>query len=347
VAFSISFPNGTPEVLVPDQPTTLDVQTTNINGAPDTSSGLLHFSIDGGAETTSPLAFLGGDSFQGTIPAIDCGSTIEYFVTIESISGTTIRGPAAAVAALSTPPVVFNDDFETDAGWTVSGDAVDGQWSRGVPVGGGDRGDPPTDYDGSGQCWLTDNVDGNSDVDSGTTTLTSPVMDISGVGDPFVSYARWYSNAGGVQPQQDIFVVEVSSDGGGAWTVLEIVGPTLFDPNPEVSGGWFLKLYHVADFVPVTNQFRIRFSASDLEIGTTIEAGVDALSIHDCIMPCPNHDGDFDGNLVTDGLDLAAFTNEVVAPSGDPDLICAGDFNDSGGLDLGDVDGMVNLLLAP
>ncbi len=347
LSFSISFPNGTPEILVPDQTTTLNVQTTNITGAPDTSSGLLHYAIDGGSESTAPLSFLGGNSFQGTIPAIACGSTIEYFVTIDAIGGGTIRGPAAAVFAVSYQSVFFNDDFETDAGWTISGDAVDGQWSRGIPVGGGDRGDPPTDYDGSGQCWLTDNVDGNTDVDTGTTILTSPVMDISSVGDPYVSYARWYSNATGAAPQEDVFVVEVSSNGGGAWTNLETVGPTISDPNSEVSGGWYVKLYRVADFVLVTNQFRIRFSASDLGAGSLIEAGVDALSILECAVPCPIHDGDFDGNLVTDGLDLKGFTDEIVAPSGDPDLVCAGDFNDSGAVDLGDVDGMVDLLLAP
>ena len=79
-------------------------------------------------------------------------------------------------------------------GWSVSGDATDGQWERAVPVGAGDRGDPTADGDGSGSCFVTDNMAGNSDVDGGSTTLTSPLMDASvGSGQEAVlSYYRWY-----------------------------------------------------------------------------------------------------------------------------------------------------------
>lgn len=64
-------------------------------------------------------------------------------------------------------------------------------------------------------------------------------------------------------------------------------------------------------------------------------------------VPCPGHDGNMNGDAATDGLDIQGFVDGIVTNTGDPNLICSGDFNDSGGLDIGDVSGMVAVLLAP
>ena len=42
-------------------------------------------------------------------------------------------GPFSGVVADSSD-VAFEDDFETNQGWTVSGSATDGGWTRGVPI---------------------------------------------------------------------------------------------------------------------------------------------------------------------------------------------------------------------
>ena len=42
--------------------------------------------------------------------------------------------------------------------------------------------DPIADSDGSGQCLLTENALGNTDVDNGATRVTSPVIDMSAGG---------------------------------------------------------------------------------------------------------------------------------------------------------------------
>jgi hypothetical protein len=189
---------------------------------------------------------------------------------------------------------MFADNFNTNMGWTVSGNALDGQWQRAVPAGGGDRGDPPTDYDGSGFCYVTDNADGNSDVDDGTTILTSPTLDFS-TNDTKVSYARWYSNDAGDNPHADIFEVYLSSNNGASWVLAETVGPV-----EESSGGWFESAVWIADYITPSSQGKIRFQASDLGGGSVVEAGVDDFKIlrPDCT-PIPT--GTLDGT-VTDNL---------------------------------------------
>ncbi|MCH8152545.1 MAG: hypothetical protein IH830_09265, partial [Planctomycetes bacterium] len=267
--------------------------------------------------------------YDAVFPAVDCGTQVAYYFSAETTTGQEVvtpnGAPANSFATLSATSLVvtFLDDFENDLGWTVTntGGLSDGPWERGIPAGGGDRGDPPTDADGSGQCYVTDNADGNSDVDDGFTTLTSPVMDAT-VGTPIISYYRWFSNTEGSSPFQDIFVVEVSDDGGSSWVSLETVGPA----GPEVGGGWFLKEFPIADFVELTDQFRIRFIASDTDPQSIVEAGVDAVQLTEVVCePLPNT-ADMSGPLgpgfpdgCVDAFDLGTLLGAWCSAASDPD----------------------------
>ncbi|MCH8187728.1 MAG: hypothetical protein IIB66_03325 [Proteobacteria bacterium] len=90
--------------------------------------------------------------------------------------------PADAPDEVFTADVVssveeaFSDDFEIDTGWTVLGNPLTGAWERAVPQGsGGGRGDPLTDFDGSGQCFVTGNGF-DEDVDEGPVPQESSVQ---------------------------------------------------------------------------------------------------------------------------------------------------------------------------
>ncbi len=102
--------------------------------------------------------------------------------------------------------------------------------------------------------------------------------------------------------------MEVSDDGGSSWTVVEIVGPSVFSPISDVVGGWVQKSFRVADFVSVTSQFRVQFGASDLFDPSFVEAGLDAFSIDglECNFIPPFCAGDANGDGLVNFTDITS-----------------------------------------
>ncbi len=289
---AFDYPNGQPTQIDPAGGTTMRVMVLDDGEQPMPGTGLLHVDLGSGFQAF-PMTQITDNVYDAVFPATECGSIVEYYVSAESVLAEPFFDPPDAptsfysVLSADVVTVVFEDNFETNMGWVVAGTASDGQWDRGIPVGGGDRGDPPTDADGSGSCLLTDNVDGNSDVDGGETIITSPILDASVPAgkEAVISYFRWYSNHTGNAPESDVFRVDISDNNGASWVNLETIGPS----GSEVRGGWIHKTFRIRDFVMPTNQMRIRFNASDIGGGSIVEAGVDGVQIKhvDCEQPVP------------------------------------------------------------
>ena len=334
-SMSLSLPDGAPGVVAAGEATSFPVQVTPINEVVDTAT--LFARGDGGTFWSSPISHDSGELYTATLPAFACDDLPEFYVEAVSTMGTIIHLPAGApIDVFSAVPmteidVVFEDNGEADGDWQTGGDASDGQWERGVPAGGGVRGDPPSDFDGSGACWLTDNVAGNSDVDGGTVRLVSPAVMFDGPGLE-LSYARWFSNDFGASPGEDRFMVEWTDDlAGGAWQSLETVGPS----GDGTHGGWIEASFMLDDVagMPAEGPIWLRFSAEDIGDGSVVEAGVDAIMLQrmtceDDTEPC---DGDLDGNGAVDVKDILA----VLAAFGSSDG--SGDANGDGVVDVNDM----------
>ncbi len=330
-----------PEAVDPGVPTAFNVNIDPRQDIVVMDSAMLFTSINGSAFTGTPLVNIGGDDFTATIPSVDCDETLEFYIRAEGDTGGVVNLPAAGAsdpfsAVVGTIVVSFEDDFQSNMGWTVSGDVNTqalGVWQRGVPAGDGSRGDAPNDADGSGSCYLTGNggPGSNTDVDDGQTILNSPIFDLSANPEAVISYSRWYDNTGsgnGAAPGADVFTVQITNNLGVSWTTLEVVGPS----TSQSSGGWFDASFRVADFVEPTNLVQVRFIAEDAGEGSVIEAAVDAVEVKGltCEDPetCP---ADLTGDGELDFFDVSAFLSAFNA--NDP----AADFTGDGNFDFFDV----------
>lgn len=210
--------------------------------------------------------------------------------------------PACETAAIE-------DDFETDQGWTASDDgATSGQWQRGIPIDDDSWAyDPMSDFDGNGWCYLTQNTPGNTDVDNGSVTLTSPLLDTS-AGAISVSYAYYLFLS--IEDGADRMLVEMSIDGGSAWfpiaTHTTSAGlnwrENLITTDDLLAAGW----------TPSANTL-IRFTVNDGGTQSYAEAAIDAVRV------CQVKIDDCNVNCIDDAADIANLTSFDCNDNGVPD----------------------------
>lgn len=273
------FPDGLPEIVDPMGGDLVRVEVSAINESPEPGTGMFYANL-GGGWTEAPMTEISPNVYDATFQASDCGSALAYYFSAETTGGTTVYWPTDAPAnvlqAISAvgSSIALEDDFNSNLGWGVGSEPglTAGEWERGTPIGGGDRGDPPTDYDGSGQCYLTGNSAGDSDVDGGRTWLISPQLDLADAVNARVSYALWYTNNFGADPNNDYFNVHVSNDDGVSWVLARTIGPVSLS-------GWNELDFLIGDFVSLSDQVRVRFEASDLLDGSVVEAGLDQVKV--------------------------------------------------------------------
>lgn len=124
-----------------------------------------------------------------------------------------------------------------------------------------------------------------ADLDGGKTSLTTPVLDATGLQDPVVGFWRWFasfyptglSNGSNGPEPNDWLAVLISNDNGANWTVV--------DTTRGLENHWEERSIHVADYVTPTAQVRLRFVANDGLPISTVEAAIDDLTLYDAVLP--------------------------------------------------------------
>jgi len=342
VALVYTQPNGIPALLNPAGGTAIRVNVTGANGAePMSGSGQLHYNA-GAGWVTQAMTEVSPNVYDAIFPGFPCGTFVDYYFSAATTTG--VRVPdqldnpinTYRSAVATSVNVVANLNFQDAVGWTVENVSLTGgAWELGVPLASGTLGAPTADYDGSGQCWLTGNTAGDSDVDGGPTRLRSPVYNLAGTSNVFVSYARWFTN---VPVDVDRLSVQISNNGGLSYTTFENIADT---------AGWQVSRFKVSDLLPVTSQMRFRFSVQDVGNNSRTEAAVDAFSLIDYVCAAAScTKGDVDNNGVKDGRDVAAFVAAVLNPVVGSQPYCSADMDSDGTLEpTDDVAAFVNCLV--
>jgi choice-of-anchor B domain-containing protein len=313
---SFAFAN-TPTQLSPTSETPIEVEVSAFLAQLDPGSVVLRTRIDGGAPVDTPMTLVSGSTFEGLLPSAPCFSEVTYSVVAESTAGDEFESETYDATVFTNRNEIFHDNFETNTGWSpVNLGASSGDWQRGVPV--NDPGweyDPESDSDGSGQCFVTQNQSGNTDVDDGAVELTSPAFDLS---DPNATLSYDYflnmTNQGGT----DFLTVEGSDNGGSSWRPLVA---------HDTSGGlsWRTQTFTAGQIqsagLSLTANFKLRFTANDANPQSIVEAGVDAFLVESlaCEAGCYP---DCDGNTTLDVFDFLCFQDAFVAM--DPYADCDG-----------------------
>jgi hypothetical protein len=336
---AINFPSGTPDALSPTVGTELVMEVTPLEVIPAPNTGKLHVTRADSTVEVFDMVESPANRHSILFSEIECFEEVSYFFSVDTTSGDRIYWPGGgdtppeldyqyAAKGLTEVQIPFNDDFESDQGWTVSGNASAGTWLRSSTVSGCTYGSPSGTANGSETAFLTDDSSCTIDVDGGQTILTSPAMDATSP-ESHLHYSRWYDCIFGPVVGDDTFVVELSSDDGATWFMAEEIDSS----NPEADGGWVNKVLRVADYVENTTTLRVRFTAQDTGNSSIVEAGVDSVFVRaELCEDAPSCSADFDNSGSVDFPDLLS----LLSSWGDC-IGCDTDLNDSGSVDFEDL----------
>jgi len=251
-------------------------------------------------------------------------------------------------------PDIYSNNFElSGADWTIgapSDNASAGIWELAEPTASfndeGNQVQPGEDYTEDGTfCYITGNgyEDGNGgfdDVDGGETTLLSPHFDLSSYEDVVMTFWRWYTNNIGDNGNNDVWLIQASTDGGESWIDIENTSSS--------NASWIKSRFILSDYINMTDDVQFKFIAEDIFYdgdagsgGSLVEAAIDDF-ILEYVLSEPFLLGDINSDFVINILDVILLVNMVLGLE-DPNP--SGDMNFDSEINILDVVNLVSLIL--
>ncbi len=272
----------------------------------------LYYKPRGGQWDTVTMVNTSGNVYTAQIPGQPAGSIIDYYFGVydnqsmlnasfpnnylPTVSSFNVTIPYQFGAGI-TQTIHENFDGTLNANWSVGNNIGDnassGTWIHAKPIGSSASGvsqsipiQPNMDHTTgtTGKCLVTGNAPsissqpGTADVDDGTTSVITPVFDLTGFTRPVVEYWRWYSNNGGSNPNSDYWTVFIKSSTSNIWVVRA-------DYTKATDNKWRRRIFHVDQFLTNPTAISLKFQANDATPGSIVEAAVDDIYIYDQSFP--------------------------------------------------------------
>ncbi|MSR68855.1 MAG: hypothetical protein EXS17_00690 [Phycisphaerales bacterium] len=307
----ISLDAAFPATLMSGVATTLAVRVHEAVAGSVTDRSLMR-RVNGQAWQSTALTLDSGDLYLAVIPPLPCGATVDCYIEVALVGGSSVRYPTTAPSAVLTAAVVAEQvlaeyPFEvanTQWSYGIAGDsATSGVWVRGDPIATSAQCEDDHTAAAGVQCAFTGQGTvggsaGAADVDGGVTTLLSPVLCTMTAG-ARLQYWYWYSNNLGGAPNLDEFVVQVSAN-GTSWTTAATVQSS--------ATAWRAADIALDALIPVGAPVRVKFVAQDLNAGSLVEAAIDDVRI--LTTACTAIAGDVNGDGIVNGQDLSTLLSQ-------------------------------------
>jgi glucose/arabinose dehydrogenase len=181
----------------------------------------------------------------------------------------------------SATTIVFNDDFESARGWTLTAGAnpaTTGRWQRGDPQSTSSSGislQLGTCQGPSVSCLITGltagTAAGTNDVDGGQTSILSPAIALPAGGNLTLTFRFYFAHLNNAT-SADFFRVRVVGNNGTPQTIWSRAGTA-----SNVVGAWGTQSVSLNAFAGQSIQLRVE--ASDAGSASLIEAGFDNVVI--------------------------------------------------------------------